>query len=86
LGISRGYAGGVRIVGCYFPQSYAKAPFLHQCIKRASDNRDVPLVIIGDFNTGRNDLDIEGRGTRFHCNGLIEDWYGQELGYDYGCA
>jgi len=64
-------AGGVRIVGCYFPQSYAKAPFFHQCVQIASTNRDVPLVIIGDLNTGRNDLDIEGRGTRFHCADLF---------------
>jgi exonuclease III len=26
-----------------------------------------PLVMIGDFNTGRNDLDVEGSGTRFDC-------------------
>jgi exonuclease III len=43
---------GIRILECYFPQSHAKAPFFHQCIQTASENRDVPLVIIGDFNTG----------------------------------
>jgi exodeoxyribonuclease-3 len=43
-----------------------------------------PLLAIGDFNTGRNDLDIEGNGTRFDCAdqfialheqaGLIDLW------------
>src|SRR5258708_11116954 len=28
--------------------------------------------MIGDFNTGRNDLDIEGAGARFHCADLFE--------------
>ena len=26
---------------------------------------------MGDFNTGRNDLDIEGTDTRFYCGGLF---------------
>ena len=32
----------------------------------------MPLVMIGDFNTGRNDLDIEGTGARFYCAELFE--------------
>ena len=42
------------------------------------------MLIIGDLNTGRNDLDIEGNGARFHCadqfdamerhDGLIDLW------------
>jgi exodeoxyribonuclease-3 len=61
----------LRILGCYFPQRRAKAPFFERCIEVARDAKDTPLVIIGDLNTGRNDLDIEGTGTRFHCADLF---------------
>jgi exonuclease III len=63
---------GVQILGCYFPQRLAKAPFFEQCIQVAKKRSDVPLVMIGDLNTGRNDLDIEGTGTRFHCADLFQ--------------
>jgi len=61
----------LRILGCYFPQRQAKAPFFRKCIEVASENDDRPLVLIGDFNTGRNDLDIEGTGTHFDCADLF---------------
>jgi exonuclease III len=38
----------------------------------AKKSSDVPFVMIGDFNTGRNDLDIEGPGARFYCTDLFE--------------
>jgi exonuclease III len=62
----------LRIMGCYFPQGRAKAPFFQQCIEVARGTKDVPFVIIGDLNTGRNDLDIEGRGAPFYCADLFE--------------
>jgi hypothetical protein len=34
---------------------------------------DLPFVMIGDVNTGTNDLDIEGTGTRFDCADPFED-------------
>lgn len=37
-----------------------------------SSVKDVPFVMIGDFNTGRNDLDIEGTGGHFYCVNLFE--------------
>jgi exodeoxyribonuclease-3 len=61
----------IRILGCYFPQGQAKAPFFRKCIEVASENVNSPLVLIGDFNTGRNDLDIEGTGTHFDCADLF---------------
>jgi exodeoxyribonuclease III len=61
----------IRILGCYFPQRQAKAPFFQQCIELASKNRDLPFVMIGDFNTGRNDLDIDGAGAPFYCADLF---------------
>jgi exonuclease III len=63
---------GVQILGCYFPQRKTKASFFQQCIHLAQENPDVPFVMIGDLNTGRNDLDIEGTGTRFDCADLFE--------------
>jgi len=57
----------VTVIGCYFPQRMAKIPFFERCIEVAAKAQHLPLLIIGDFNTGRNDLDIEGNGTRFDC-------------------
>lgn len=63
---------GIQLLGCYFPQRQAKVPFFQRCIQVARESPDVPFVMIGDINTGRNDLDIEGTGARFHCTGLFE--------------
>ena len=63
---------GIRILGCYFPQKRAKVRFFQQCIDLASKSRDVPFVMIGDFNTGKNDLDVEGSGVPFDCADLFE--------------
>jgi hypothetical protein len=68
---TRQTADGVRIVGCNFPQSYARAPFFYRFIEVASNNDDAPLVLVGDFNTVRNDLDTEGRGARCNCADLF---------------
>jgi len=58
---------GVTILGCYFPQRMDKTPFFHRCTELAERNSHQPFVMIGDFNTGRNDLDIEGNGVPFYC-------------------
>jgi exodeoxyribonuclease III len=55
------------VIGCYFPQRAAKSPFFWQCLDVTLKETQRPLVMIGDFNTGRNDLDVEGNGTRFDC-------------------
>jgi exonuclease III len=62
---------GIQILRCYFPQRQAKAPFFRQCILLAQNSPHTPFLMIGDFNTGRNDLDIEGTGARFHCADLF---------------
>lgn len=59
---------GVTILGCYFPQRMDKIPFFHRCIELAGRNSHRPFVMIGDFNTGRNELDIEGNGVPFYCS------------------
>ena len=58
---------GVAILGCYFPQRMDKAPFFRRCIELAERNSHQPFIMIGDFNPGRNDLDIEGTGVPFYC-------------------
>lgn len=35
------------------------------------------MILIGDLNTGRNDLDVEGDGTPFHCAQLFESLEGR---------
>jgi exodeoxyribonuclease III len=75
---------GLTILGCYFPQRMAKSPFFERCMEIALKETQQPLVMIGDFNTGRNDLDVEGSGTRFDCadqfidlsvkSGLVDLW------------
>jgi exonuclease III len=62
---------GLSILGCYFPQGLAKAPFFHRCIEIAKQHSESLLVMVRDLNTGRNDLDIEGRGAPFHCADLF---------------
>ena len=57
-------------MGCYFPQGKAKSTFFARCAEIATAAR-TPLLIIGDFNTGRNDLDIEGNGVAFDCADLF---------------
>jgi exodeoxyribonuclease III len=58
---------GIQLLGCYFPGQNAKIPFFNHCIKEAQGCSDLPFVMIGDINTGRNDLDIEGNGLPFFC-------------------
>ncbi len=63
---------GLRILAAYFPQGHWKEPFFRACIDEASRAGATPMILIGDLNTGRNDLDIEGDGTPFHCAQLFE--------------
>ena len=68
---------GVSILGCYFPQRMAKSPFFRRCTEVAASNSHRPFVMIGDFNTGRNDLDIEGNGAPFDCADQFADLHEQ---------
>jgi exonuclease III len=63
--------GGFRLLAGYFPQLKAKVPFFEQCLTEAMASSDRPFMLIGDLNTGRNDLDIEGRGVPFACADLF---------------
>ena len=54
---------GTIICGVYLPQAHAKLPYWEALIDRA--RRSGVDLLIGDFNTGNNDLDKDPRGTKF---------------------
>jgi exonuclease III len=54
------------IVGAYFPLGKAKASFFECCGSLATKEK-LPLLILGDLNTGSNTSDIEPGGTPFDC-------------------
>lgn len=54
---------GTIVAGVYLPQAHAKLPYWEALIDRA--RRSEVDLLIGDFNTGNNDLDKDPRGTRF---------------------
>jgi exonuclease III len=62
----------LRLLAAYFPQKAAKSPFFQACRAEALKSHQMPFLLLGDLNTGRNDLDIEGNGARFHCADLFE--------------
>ena len=55
--------GGIGVCGVYMPQRTAKLPYWEALISHARPS-DVRLLI-GDFNTGNNDLDKDLKGTKF---------------------
>lgn len=58
--------GDLRLCGVYMPQNKAKHPFFQHLLSNyANSGRDT--VIIGDFNTGRVDLDISRSGKTHEC-------------------
>ncbi len=57
---------GINIIGVYFPQEEKKQPVFDWFLHHARDMQKT--VLIGDFNTGLNDIDRENpRSVRFHC-------------------
>ena len=58
---------GLRILCCYFPGLEAKKPFFDVCLEQAITSA-TPLLIVGDLNTGRNDVDLEEGAAKFFCS------------------
>ncbi len=54
---------GTIVAGVYLPQAHAKLPYWEALINRA--RRSEVDLLIGDFNTGNNDLDKDPKGTNF---------------------
>jgi endonuclease/exonuclease/phosphatase family metal-dependent hydrolase len=59
-------------VGAYFLQQQAKAGFFERC-GSLSTNEKLPLLILGDLNTGSNACDREPGATPFHCEKVFFD-------------
>jgi exonuclease III len=78
------FESGWRLLGAYFPQGQAKAPFFQVCLQEAARSNDLPFLLLGDLNTGLNDMDVEGQAVPFvHANlfadlqtraGLVDLW------------
>jgi exodeoxyribonuclease III len=60
-----------KLLAAYFPQGNAKEPFFKTCIAEARLN-EAPFLLIGDLNTGNNDVDVEGKGVPFSCAKLFD--------------
>lgn len=58
--------GGLAVLGCYFPQGKAKAPFFERCLALARAEAGA-MVMIGDLNTGCNLRDLAPGAARFDC-------------------
>jgi exodeoxyribonuclease III len=63
---------GLRMMTAYFPQKQFKRPFFASCQAQAMASNSVPFLLIGDINTGRNDIDREPNGTPFACVDLFK--------------
>jgi exonuclease III len=56
----------VHVLGVYLPGQDRKRPHFEYLIRmaQAMNERDVPALIIGDFNSGRNETDIEANAGK----------------------
>lgn len=63
--------GGWLLTVAYWPQKQAKKSYW-EAWSRICQTSSVPHLSIGDFNTGRNDIDKEGGGKDFYCAEYVE--------------
>jgi exonuclease III len=63
---------GLRLLAAYFPQKAAKSLFFQACQAESEKYDQMPFLLLGDLNTGRNDLDRQATGSRFHCATMFE--------------
>ncbi len=52
---------GVKVIGVYFPLGRAKVPLFQYLISLLDHELHTPVMIIGDFNTGKHGLDEVGK-------------------------
>jgi exodeoxyribonuclease-3 len=55
------------LLACYLPIMNAKKPFFARCAEIANEHAGAPFLMVGDLNTGNQNLDREPRGVRYHC-------------------
>jgi exonuclease III len=78
------WEGGLSVVGAYFPlEIHAKRKFFAACMEQSTQHSDTPFLLVGDLNTGCNEMDLEAGGTPFPgatefvaltSGGLIDQW------------
>jgi exonuclease III len=78
------WEGGLTVIGAYLPLAIpAQRRFLDVCMEQARQHSDAPFLLVGDLNTGRNDVDLDDGATPFPCatdfvaltsGGLIDQW------------
>ncbi len=57
---------------CYFPQRHEKKPFFDVVAHELGESSR-PTILIGDLNTGRNDIDLEEGASSFYCADEFEN-------------
>ena len=57
--------GLLQVIGVYFPLKEAKKPLFDWFVANLRNMRNT--VLIGDFNTGSNELDLQGK-SKFYCS------------------
>jgi exonuclease III len=65
--IQAAWQDGLVMVGAYFPQLTAKRPFFDRCKKLARQFSNRPFLLIGDINTGSNEVDLQEGASPFAC-------------------
>jgi exodeoxyribonuclease-3 len=78
------WKGGRSVIGAYFPlEIHAKRRFFAACMEQSREHFDTPFLLVGDINTGCNEVDLEAGGTPFPgatefvaltSGGLIDQW------------
>lgn len=64
---------GLMICGTYFPQKKEKIPFFEKLNKLSAQYTEIPLIILGDINTGDNAVDLQAGATRYDCADMFTD-------------
>lgn len=62
--------GFLQVIGVYFPLKDAKKPLFDWFV--AHSRNMLNTVLIGDFNTGSNELDLQGK-SKFYCSDEFAD-------------
>ena len=58
---------GFDLLACYYPQRHAKRAFFARCARLSLQGGPRPFLMLGDLNTGNQDLDRSEGAGRFFC-------------------
>jgi exonuclease III len=64
---------GVALVAVYFPQLRDKIPVFEWLLKVSPTVTSRDAILVGDLNTGRNDIDREAGGVPFVAADMLDD-------------